>query len=163
MVVAKSIIEKGVHEWPWVGASFYNVEQPFREDIFGGAGVVISQVWNDSPAARAGLQTGTAVLEVDGMAVQSEQDIERIIYNKSVGDPVKFLFQIKEKEQLEIELLLEEFPGMTGLAVAKTANHGLVEPQRNEKLAHEPFGRCGALFGFGAVVRVGLPCCFVSQ
>lgn len=112
MVVAKSIIEKGKHEWPWIGASFYTIEKPFNDDIFGGAGVVISQVWNDTPAARAGVQPGTAVLAVDGMDVQSEQDIERIIYNKSVGDTVRFTFEI-EKEQREIELLLEEFPGLT--------------------------------------------------
>ena len=110
MVIAKSLIEKGVHEWPWIGASFYSVEKRYRDDIFGGAGVVISQVWNDTPASRAGLQPGTAVLKVDGVPVLDEHDIERIIYNKSVGDPVTFLFQVKEK-QLEIELLLEEFPG----------------------------------------------------
>ncbi|MEI6891936.1 MAG: trypsin-like peptidase domain-containing protein [Pontiella sp.] len=114
MVVAKSIIEKGVHEWPWIGAYFYNVDKSYQEDIFSGVGVIISQVWNNSPAARAGLQPGTAVLAVDGMRVQSEQDIERIIYSKSVGDRVKFLFQVKEEEPLEIELLLEEFPGVTG-------------------------------------------------
>jgi S1-C subfamily serine protease len=111
MVIAKSIIETGEHEWPWVGASFYSVDKNYRQEIFGGAGVVISQVWNDTPAARAGLQPGTAVLKVDDIPVQDEHDIERIIYNKSVGDPVKFLFQIKEK-QLELELLLEEFPGI---------------------------------------------------
>ncbi|MDF7807520.1 trypsin-like peptidase domain-containing protein [Pontiellaceae bacterium B12219] len=114
MVVAKSIIEKGVHEWPWIGATFYTVEKNYRDGIFNGAGVMISQVWNNTPASRAGLQSGTAVLQVDGIPVQTEQDIERIIYNKSVGDSVKFLFELKEKEQLEVELLLEEFPGMTG-------------------------------------------------
>lgn len=109
-VVAQSIIKNGVHEWPWIGASFYTVEKNYRHEIFGGAGVVISQVWNNTPASRAGLQPGTAVLKVNGIAVQNEHDIERIIYNKSVGDPVRFLFQMEEK-QLEIELLLEEFPG----------------------------------------------------
>jgi S1-C subfamily serine protease len=113
MVVARSIIEKGVHEWPWVGATFYTVEQNYRDGIFDGAGVVISEVWDDTPASRAGLQAGTAVLQVDGIPVQTEQDIERIIYNKSVGDSVKFLFELNEKEQLEVELLLEEFPGLT--------------------------------------------------
>ena len=53
MVVAKSIIETGKHEWPWVGATFYDVDKRFRDEIFAGAGVVIAQVWNDTPAARA--------------------------------------------------------------------------------------------------------------
>ncbi|MEE9369466.1 MAG: trypsin-like peptidase domain-containing protein [Pontiella sp.] len=110
MVVAKSLIETGKHEWPWIGASFYSVEKRYRQEVFGGAGVVISQVWNDTPASRAGLQPGTAVLKVNDIPVLDEHDIERIIYNKSVGDPVKFLFQLEEK-QLETELLLEPFPG----------------------------------------------------
>ena len=112
MQIAKSLIETGTHEWPWIGASFYSVEKKYRQEIFGGAGVVVSQVWNDTPAARAGLQPGAAVLKVNDIPVQDEHDIERIIYNKSVGDAVTFLFQIKEK-QLEIELLLEEFPGVS--------------------------------------------------
>ena len=70
MVVAKSIIEKGAHEWPWIGVSFYNVDKRYQDDLFGGAGVIISEVWNNSPAARAGLQTGTAVLAVDGIPVK---------------------------------------------------------------------------------------------
>jgi serine protease Do len=113
MVVAKSIIEKGVHEWPWIGATFYTGEKKDQDGNSDGSGVMISQVWDNTPASRAGLQTGTAVLLVDGIPVKTEQDIERIIYNKSVGDSVKFLFQTKEKEQLEIELPLEEFPGLT--------------------------------------------------
>jgi len=113
MVIAKSIIETGSHEWPWIGASFYTVDKRFRDKVFGGAGVIIAQVWNDTPASRAGLQPGTSILEVDGMPVQTEQDIERIIYNKSVGDAVRFLLETKE-EQFEVELLLEEFPGRTG-------------------------------------------------
>ena len=36
MVVAKSIIENGVHEWPWIGASFYSVDKNYRNEIFGG-------------------------------------------------------------------------------------------------------------------------------
>ena len=111
-VIAKSLIEKGVHEWPWVGASFYSIEKRYQKKIFGGAGVVVSQVWNNTPASRAGLQPGMAVLKVDDVMVQDEHDIERIIYNRSVGDTVKFLFKT-EKKQLEVELLLEEFPGVS--------------------------------------------------
>ncbi|MDF7798169.1 trypsin-like peptidase domain-containing protein [Pontiellaceae bacterium B1224] len=114
VVVAKSIIEKGKHEWPWVGASFITVDQRLRKEVFGGAGVEISQVWNNTPAARAGLLPGAALLSVDGIKVESEQDVKRIMYNKAVGESVTFLLQITEKEQLEVELLLEEYPGLTG-------------------------------------------------
>ncbi len=114
MVVAKSIIETGKHEWPWIGATFQDVDKRFRDELFGGAGVVISHIWNDTPASRANLVPGTAVRAVDGRSVQSKQDIERIIYNKSVGETVRILLELKDKEQLEVELLLEKFPGITG-------------------------------------------------
>lgn len=114
MLVANSIIEKGKHEWPWIGATFKDGEKKSSTEVFGGAGVEIDQVWSDTPAARAGLQPRTPILSVNGIPVETKQEIDRIIYNMSVGDPVKFLFQLNEKEQLEIELLLEEFPGMTG-------------------------------------------------
>lgn len=110
MVVAKSIIETGKHEWPWVGVSFYNVEKPYQDEVFDGAGVIIEQVWNDTPASRAGLQPGTAVLAVNGKPVESMEDIERIMFSKAVGQMLTFTLQ-KEKEQLEVELLLEKYPG----------------------------------------------------
>ena len=110
MVIAKSLIETGKREWPWVGAFFYSVEERYRQEIFGGAGVVVSHVWKDTPAAQAGLQPGDLVLEVGGVKVQDEYDVKRIIFNKEVGEKVKFLFRQGEEKPCEVELLLQEFP-----------------------------------------------------
>lgn len=112
MVIAESIRETGKHEWPWVGAFFYTVDKPYRKSLFGGAGVVVSHVWKDTPAARAGVLPGDLVLSVNGVKVDSEHDVERIIYNHSVGDQLAFVFQQGKKKQLEVELLLEEYPGV---------------------------------------------------
>jgi S1-C subfamily serine protease len=111
MVIANSLIETGKHEWPWVGAFFYTVDAPYRKTLFEGAGVVVSQVWKDTPAARAGVQPGDLVLSVNGMKVKDEHDVDRIIYNHAVGDKLKFVFQQGKEKQLEVELLLEEYPG----------------------------------------------------
>ncbi|MEN7972304.1 MAG: trypsin-like peptidase domain-containing protein [Verrucomicrobiota bacterium] len=113
MVIANSLIETGKHEWPWVGAFFYSVDARYRKDLFGGAGVVVSQVWKDTPAARAGLQPGDLVLEMDGVKVRDKHDVDRIIYNHAVGEKVRFLLMTGKEKQLEVELLLEEFPGLT--------------------------------------------------
>jgi len=109
-VIAESLIEKGKHEWPWVGAFFYSVDERYREEMFDGAGVLVSHVWKDTPAAQIGLQPGDLVLEVGGIKVRDKHDVERIIYNKAVGDKVRFLFQQGEEKPREVELLLEEFP-----------------------------------------------------
>ncbi|WP_372809060.1 S1C family serine protease [Pontiella sp.] len=111
MRVAKSIIETGKHEWPWVGCFFQTTGAKYK-DLFEGAGVVISDVFRDTPAARAGLQTATAVFAVDGISVKDEYDVKRIIFNKTVGEKVRFLLLLGG-ERREVELELEEFPGIT--------------------------------------------------
>jgi serine protease Do len=104
MVIAKSLIEKGKHEWPWVGASFGIAGIP------GDTQLRVNQVWRDTPAARAGMQVGDIVLEVNGKKIKEESDIFRVIFNHAVGEKVRFLIERNNQIQPEIELLLEEFP-----------------------------------------------------
>ncbi|MBT8042006.1 MAG: trypsin-like peptidase domain-containing protein [Pontiella sp.] len=113
MVIAKSLIETGRHEWPWVGAFFYTVEAPFRESIFDGASVVVSQVWDGTAAERAGFQPGDLVLEVDGVKVKTKYDVDRIIFNHAVGDEVRFLVRRGKDRPSAVVLRLEEYPALT--------------------------------------------------
>ncbi len=105
MVIAKSLIEKGKHEWPWVGAIFRTTGTP------GDTRVKVTDVWRDTPAARAGMQVGDVVLEVNGKKMKEESDILREIFNRSVGEKLLFLTERDNKKQPEFELSLEEFPG----------------------------------------------------
>ena len=105
MVIAKSLIEKGVHEWPWVGAFFGETTGQFDGD-----GVPVEQVWRDTSAAEAGMKPGDMILEVDGIRVKNEHDVYRIIFNHSVGETLRFTVLHDKTKQLEFELLLQEFP-----------------------------------------------------
>lgn len=105
MVIAKSLIETGMHEWPWVGAFFGEAEGQFVDN-----GVPVEQVWRDTPAAEAGMQPGDVILKVNGTRVRNEHDIYRIIFNHSVGETLHFAALRNENERLEFELLLQEFP-----------------------------------------------------
>jgi len=109
MVVARSLIETGVHLWPWVGASFGEIDPLLRRKYFGGSGVPVEEVWRNTPAARAGMLPGDIVLEVNGKPVKDEHDIYRILFSHSVGDRVKFLVQ-REGRTLEFNLQLEALP-----------------------------------------------------
>lgn len=104
-VIAKALIEKGKHEWPWVGAFFGTTGVP------GDTRLQVTQVWRDTPAARAGMQVGDVVLEVNDRPIKDEYDILRVIYNHSVGQKLRFLTYRDKKKQDAFELVLEEFPG----------------------------------------------------
>ncbi len=111
-VIADSIIETGKHEWPWVGAFFGTIKPDYRKAFFGGIGVAVTHVWDGTAAAMAGVKPGDLVLEVDGIKVADKHDVDRIIYNHGVGDRLTFLLQTEKEKQLEVELLLEEYPGL---------------------------------------------------
>jgi S1-C subfamily serine protease len=48
-------------------------------------GVEIVQVMEASPAARAGLRPEDLILEVDGMAIESVDDLQRVMVTESIG------------------------------------------------------------------------------
>lgn len=59
-----------------------------HEGVPESAGVLVSRVIADSPAARAGLQVGDVVTAVDGAAVASPHDLARAIGGRKDGDLV---------------------------------------------------------------------------
>lgn len=54
----------------------------------GEAGVVLPEVLEESPLAKAGLKTGDVVLSVDGKAVNRPLDFGRLIFGKRAGDEI---------------------------------------------------------------------------
>jgi serine protease Do len=54
--------------------------------VGGGAGVLVSSVREDSPAAKAGLKAGDVITEIDGEKIEEVGDLSRAINRKSEGD-----------------------------------------------------------------------------
>jgi S1-C subfamily serine protease len=55
------------------------------KEVERGDGVEIVQVMDGSPAARAGLRPEDLILEVDGSAIQSVDDLQRMMVSESIG------------------------------------------------------------------------------
>jgi len=70
----------------------------------------VTEVWRDTPAARAGMLVGDVILEVNGRQMTDGYDILRVIFNHSVGEKLRFLIERNGKKLPEFELILEEFP-----------------------------------------------------
>lgn len=54
-------------------------------------GVIISEVARNSPAERAGLETGDVIVEINGQRIASEEDVLVIIYDGVVGQKLDFV------------------------------------------------------------------------
>jgi serine protease Do len=74
-------------------------------------GVYIGGIFNDGPAARAGLQVGDVIIAVDNNKVTSYADIQSLINKKSPGDKVTLTaVRLAGKKQLNFTVTLGELP-----------------------------------------------------
>ncbi len=88
--VYHQIREKGTVTRGWLGVLIQDVTRELAES-FGMKrphGALISKVLEDSPAARAGLQTGDIVVRFDGHAVERSGDLPPLVGNTEVGRTV---------------------------------------------------------------------------
>ncbi len=74
----------------YIGVGIQNLTEQLG-DYFGvkdGAGVLITEVFEDSPAAKAGLKAGDLVVAVDGEDIAQADELQEIIADKKEGDQV---------------------------------------------------------------------------
>lgn len=72
-------------------------------DHFGVAGgVMINNVRENSPAAKAGLKAGDIIVEVEGKAVTSDFDLVRAIGEKKVGDVVLTIVRDRNRQTIRV-------------------------------------------------------------
>lgn len=81
----------------WVGALFAD----------GGEGVMVQQVVANSPAEDAGFEEGDVVLEFDGKAVKTIEELQKAMAEKKAGDTVPFKVKRKTKDGKETTKVLK--------------------------------------------------------
>ena len=85
-------------------------------------GALVSQVENNGPAAKAGLQAGDVILKFNNQVVKSSNELPLIVANVHPGSKVPLLLWRKGKE-LNLSITVGEMPN------EKIANEQPAEPQ----------------------------------
>jgi len=77
---------------PWIGIAFSEITKEVQEyfALDNREGVVVIEVYQDSPAEKAGLKVYDVIKEVDQKKVESTSDLSEIITRKEVGDKIMF-------------------------------------------------------------------------
>lgn len=76
----------GVGQGRSIGVAVYPMTKQLGERYGIDGGVMINNVREDSPAAKAGLRAGDVIVEADGKAVKNNLDLIRAINGKKEGD-----------------------------------------------------------------------------
>jgi serine protease Do len=102
--------EKGIEAYVWSGTGRrlgVSVTPLTRQlaDYFGvadGKGLLIEEVREASPAAKAGLQAGDIILEVDGASVATQSELTRALNKKSEGEVAVTILREKQRQIVRV-------------------------------------------------------------
>ncbi len=118
MEVAGQIKTTGKVSRGWLGVSIQEVSSDLAES-FGldrPRGALVTEVQEDSPAAKGGLQPSDVVLKFDGKPVENSGDLPRIVGNTKPG--TKVAMQVwRNRAARELAVVTGEMPAQDKLAI----------------------------------------------
>ena len=126
----EQLVETGSVAYAWVGITTQTITPSLAEELGLDAerGAAVQEVIEGSPAEEAGLRPGTEerevdgvplsvggdlILEIQGVAVESAEDVVRIVTNSLPGETATFTV-LREGERVEIDVRFGERPANPG-------------------------------------------------
>lgn len=110
--IMAELIETGKVTRPWVGIGVQNLTSELRksfklkgEEI----GALIGQVYEGSPAEKAGLKPGDLIVEVDGVKIKDSQDVVREVLKKKVGQKIQMVV-LRDGRRVGIPVITAQMP-----------------------------------------------------
>lgn len=94
MPVIEDLIEHGAVVRAWLGVWMYSVTPAIaaRYDLSVEHGVLITEIVENSPAERAGLEPGDVIVEFGTMEIRDTHHFTRAIHGLKIGDDVEIVF-----------------------------------------------------------------------
>ncbi len=95
----------------YIGVSLQNLNQQLGE-YFGvedAKGVLVTEVMDDSPAKKAGLEAGDVIIGIDGDEVEDPSDVQEVIRAKEEGDEVTIAV-LRNKAKQDFSLTIAKSP-----------------------------------------------------
>jgi len=94
---------------PYLGVRVSEAGDTLRYHLDLEGGLVVDEIKDGSPAKAAGLRTGDIIVEVDGAAIKTIEDMADIIAGKKPGDVLKFGVVAKgSRKTIEVTLGAQE-------------------------------------------------------
>jgi serine protease Do len=98
--------------WPGLSLQPVTPELAARLGWQSSGGFVVTRVEHGGPAEQAGVRAGDRLLAVNGIAINSVDDVQRGIYGASVGDRLALRLE-RTGRRFEVTLVLAELPRST--------------------------------------------------
>ncbi len=107
--VVQQLLEKGSYRRGYLGVALTDLPADMKDELKAEQGVLIRSVEQDTPAARAGIEPGDVITEVDGTPVKNESHFREMIADKGPNAKVR-LKVLRDGKPLTIEATLGVHP-----------------------------------------------------
>jgi len=113
--LAKSImtelIKTGKVIRPWVGIGLQNLTPELMKgfNVKEKEGALISQVYEGSPAEKAGLKVGDIIVQIDGKKIKDSQDVVREVLKRQIDQKIQFEV-IRDGKRVEVSVNTTQMP-----------------------------------------------------
>lgn len=108
--IAETIISGETVKRPWLGILPKEMSYATARSYLGQeGGVYVAEVFRDTPAYRGGIFQGDVILKVDDEPILSIIDLQRVVFNREIGDTIK-VFILRRTQTKELEILTEAMP-----------------------------------------------------
>jgi serine protease Do len=123
--VADQLVKTGVVKRAYLGVGIEPVTQDLAKE-FGvkvREGVVVREVFDDTPAAKAGLKPGDVIVRFAGKPVSSPQELTTLVEQTKIGQKEKTEV-VRDGKRIDLELTVLEQPKDFGLAARGGRSRG---------------------------------------
>ena len=112
MPVIEELVQKGYVVRPWLGIVVSDVDPwlVLRYELGVDSGAFITQVGENSPAARAGLRPGDVIVSMNGEDITGAQQAVQAIHSHQIGDEVEISFWRGNIKETALAVLVESPP-----------------------------------------------------
>ena len=144
--VSEALIAQGRVVRPWLGIRIETLgDEPSLQEMLGvDQGVVVREIFADTPASRSDLAPADVVVDVDGQAVESARELQQTILGKSIGQEVKLkVWRRKDSSFRTVSVKAEELPPVPTMASAGRRTAPFRPPESGVEGAEAPLGPLG--------------------
>ncbi|MEX1009929.1 MAG: trypsin-like peptidase domain-containing protein [Chthoniobacterales bacterium] len=144
--VSEALIAQGRVVRPWLGIRIETLgEKPSLQEMLGvDQGVVVREIFADTPASRSELEPADVVVDVDGQEVRSARDLQLTILGKTIGQEVKLkVWRRKDSSFRTVSVKAEELPPAPAMVSAGRRPAPFRPPASGPDGAEAPLGPLG--------------------
>lgn len=111
--VSQELISSGTIDRPWIGMAMRKLDDTMlkslglKEDT---NGVIIVQIYANSPSSIAGLLPGDIIQKINGIKISTAEEVQKIIRSKPVNTELNIQL-LRENKLLAIKLKTGQWPG----------------------------------------------------